>query len=98
MPRVALRRVGPAVRIKAEEKLNILGGCQYVNCSGGEGVNLTAVAYVKEQYISPKKKSRNSTGYNPARSKRHCLKLAFLPRVRCWDNSHVHMQTISDSD
>lgn len=37
--------------------------------AGREG--LTAVTYVREQYISPRKKSRNSTGYRPANNKRH---------------------------
>lgn len=29
------------------------------------------MAYVWEQYMSPRKKSRNSTGYIPASNKRH---------------------------
>jgi len=38
---------------------------------------LTQVAYVNEQYISPRKKSRNSTGYKPAKNSRYYVSLAF---------------------
>lgn len=40
---------------------------------------LTPNAYVCEQYMSPKKKSRNSTGKSPARSNRHCDKSVNSP-------------------
>lgn len=36
------------------------------------------MAYVKEQYMSPRKKSRNSTGYRPAKNKRHCKHVSVL--------------------
>lgn len=32
---------------------------------------LTPILYVREQNISPKKKSRNSTGYSPEKKSRH---------------------------
>lgn len=32
---------------------------------------LTLITYVREQSMSPIKKSLNSTGYNPAKNKRH---------------------------
>ncbi len=58
---------------------------------------LTLVAYVKEQYMSPKKKSLNSTGYNPANSKRHWGTLASFKELAGFDNLHENKQTTSDS-
>lgn len=57
-----------------------------------ESPALTHMAYVKEQYMSPRKKSRNSTGYSPAKKRRHCEVLAipylFLKRS---EGAKAHM-------
>ena len=45
---------------------------------GTNVIVLTPMAYVCEQYISPKKKSRNSTGYNPASNSLNCLLVSLL--------------------
>lgn len=56
----------------------------------------TLVIYVREQYMSPKKKSRNSTGYNPARSKRH-YKSSAMDRGQKGGGTHMRIDKPSST-
>jgi hypothetical protein len=60
---IALLRIVPTMGVEAEEQLNVLNA---VSAGWGFGLKhrnlLTQVAYVREHQISPRKKSRNSTG------------------------------------
>ena len=62
MIRVALYGVRKVVCVKTEKELEILIIVSGERCISFQGVGLTPMLYVWEQYISPRKKSRNSTG------------------------------------
>jgi hypothetical protein len=53
--------VGPLVRIEAEKDLNVLKNVRKGSASWRLCFH-TPIEYVSEQNISPRKKSRNSTG------------------------------------
>lgn len=68
MARVASSGVLPISAVETEEELQILWKVRFgVDCSKNRE-KFTPIKYVCEQYMSPRKKSRNSTGYSPARS------------------------------
>lgn len=62
--RVALPRIIPMVGIQAKEQFYVLSSISVSFCPimVQRRGPLTAIEYVKEQYMSPRKKSRNSTG------------------------------------
>jgi hypothetical protein len=72
MRRVTLCRVVPIVGVETKEEFDVLFENQLL-ISFSSSRKLTPRAYVREQNISPKKKSLNSTGNTPARDRRHCV-------------------------
>jgi len=61
MVRVALDRIIPLVGVEAKEKFDILHDVSVAIALEDQDI-LTQVAYVREHQMSPRKKSRNSTG------------------------------------
>lgn len=90
---IALRWILPVIGIEAEEDFQILLFDQhtYLHCMISA---LTPMLYVWEQYISPRKKSRNSTGYRPESKSRHWSNLAKIHRTTRSD-SHSSKGTIA---